>query len=60
MRTPSVKTLSQCFDNPKEAKRILRMRRMMSVISLPLSIALFPVSSHCSAHAEAKKARAMP
>ena len=27
MRTPSIKTLSTVFDNPAEAKRILRMSR---------------------------------
>jgi len=27
MKTPSVKTLAQCFDNPKQAKSIFKMSR---------------------------------
>lgn len=38
MRKPSIKTLSQCFDNPREARRVFDMSRV-ELLALPVCAA---------------------
>jgi hypothetical protein len=48
LRTPSVKTLAWVFDNPKEAKRILRMSRK-ELCEHPVGAARVAECSHAPA-----------